>query len=875
MISTPWQTLDQKFTLVLTPNNRLTLHLGSLSTGNPSILPFSIWLTNLSKELPGITYLPPEPELFIWQDIIEKSSFNDALINISFLAEKSQEAWDFLVKNQITIEEVKALANNENQYAFIAWAEEFTRRKLEKNFVETASLATVITEALEKKEVNIIQKNIFLVGFDYLPPLWRSLCEILQKHDYQITEIDPQSNADIASPRVLSFSDSKEEILTMARWAKATIEKNPEINIGCIVPKLSFYQDEIKAILGEVFPDPSSYNISLGKPLGTYPLITAILKILSLGNKEYLELEEILLQTRLLETRLIASLLEDILRKSKKRKFTWKELFSLSSQNPSTSKNPDGLPQENPEKHVYANSLFFNELQNQMQFLLSNRHKKLPPSAWIQIFRDLIASSPLNSEEFQVVKRWNQLLDSFAEYDSIMPLLSYGEAVSSIKYLAMKTQFQPEQPKDAKLQILGALEAAGINFDKIWLLGMDEESWPAGAHPNQFLALHLQKKQIFGHASLEQEWQFAEKLTGRFLRSSSEIIVSYTNVDEERELQVSHFFRDSTKITSEELTLSPFQSRREAIYAKRNTIEALSTNAPPVAPDEKISGGERILSNQAACPFRAFAEHRLHAKELEEPEFGISKLTRGQLIHKILESIWRELNTQKKLIQLSDPELKNLVGTRTERALEAYSHKEEYSENMAFLENEFICLTRLITFWLGHEKLRPDFNIHSLETKTTLKLDELTLNLRIDRIDRLSDGSLVIIDYKTGKNIPGSEAYWRDWQDERPTSAQLPLYSLAINEAATGLLIGKINLNNMGFVGVTQHASEIKAVYDLEKLYKKDGFEHLTWLQVKKKWQETLTNLAKDFLSGKAEVNPKDGAKTCQMCHLAMLCRVE
>jgi len=864
--------MDPKSYITLTPNNRLAWHLCS-------VLPFSTWLVNLYKDAINrvSTVLTLEQELFIWQDIIEKSSFNNALINTSFLAEKSQEAWDFLIKNQISLEEAKTLANNENQYAFITWAEEFIRRKAEKKFVETTSLAAVIIKALETKKLSILQKNIFLVGFDYLPPLWRSLSETLQKYGYKVTEMDPESNKDFALPKVISFSDSKEEILTMARWAKATLEKDSKINIGCIVPKLSFYRDEIKAILAEVFPDTSSYNVSLGEPLGAYPLVSAAFKVVSLANKEYLKLEEVLELFRLPWTWHKSALFalahyEAILRKSKKCKFTWRELFALWPTNLYLD--------ENPEKHVYENSLFFNELQNQMQFLLSNRHKKLPPSAWVQIFHDfliktrLIASLPLNSEEFQVVKRWNQLLDDFAEYDSIMPLLSYGEAVSSIKYIAMKTPFQPEQPKDAKLQILGALEAAGINFDKIWLLGMDEESWPAGIRPNPLLALSLQKKTSFGHASLEQEWQFAEKLTKRFLRSANEVIVSFTNTDEERELKVSHFFRDSTKTTSEKLNLSPFQSRREAIYIKHNPIEALPEEAPKVTPDEKISGGERILSNQAACPFRAFAEHRLHAKELEKSEFGISKLMRGQLIHKILESIWRELNTQKKLIQLSYSELKNLVETHTERALEAYSRKEESLENMAFLENEFICLTRLIILWLGHEKLRPDFNIHSLETKAALKLDELTLNLRIDRIDHLSDGSLVIIDYKTGKNLPGSEAYWRDWHDERPTAAQLPLYSLAINEAATGLLIGKINLNNMGFVGITQNASEIPSVYDLEKLHKKDDIENLTWLQVKQKWQETLTNLAKDFLSGKADVNPKDGAKTCQTCHLAMLCRV-
>jgi ATP-dependent helicase/DNAse subunit B len=39
-------------------------------------------------------------------------------------------------------------------------------------------------------------------------------------------------------------------------------------------------------------------------------------------------------------------------------------------------------------------------------------------------------------------------------------------------------------------------------------------------------------------------------------------------------------------------------------------------------------------------------------------------------------------------------------------------------------------------------------------------------------------------------------------------------------------------------------------------------------------WKENIEQLARDFLSGHAEVDPSDYPKTCQYCGLESLCRI-
>jgi ATP-dependent helicase/DNAse subunit B len=40
-------------------------------------------------------------------------------------------------------------------------------------------------------------------------------------------------------------------------------------------------------------------------------------------------------------------------------------------------------------------------------------------------------------------------------------------------------------------------------------------------------------------------------------------------------------------------------------------------------------------------------------------------------------------------------------------------------------------------------------------------------------------------------------------------------------------------------------------------------------------WRDCIEQLARDFLDGKAEVNPREYPKTCEHCGLEALCRIQ
>jgi len=56
------------------------------------------------------------------------------------------------------------------------------------------------------------------------------------------------------------------------------------------------------------------------------------------------------------------------------------------------------------------------------------------------------------------------------------------------------------------------------------------------------------------------------------------------------------------------------------LFASKKLESFEDSKAPPSS--QAVRGGTRVLSDQAACPFRAFARWRLAAEELEEPAPG-------------------------------------------------------------------------------------------------------------------------------------------------------------------------------------------------------------------------------------------------------------
>jgi RecB family exonuclease len=135
----------------------------------------------------------------------------------------------------------------------------------------------------------------------------------------------------------------------------------------------------------------------------------------------------------------------------------------------------------------------------------------------------------------------------------------------------------------------------------------------------------------------------------------------------------------------------------------------------------------------------------------------------------------------------------------------------------------------------------------------------LAYKVRIDRIDRLEDGSRVLIDYKTGWVQP-------DWRGERPDNPQLPVYALLHRENLVAVAYGRVSAAECRFVPESARGDIFPGV----RASRLEGMA--SFAELVAAWERRVESLAEEFSRGAAQVAPKDTA--CRYCHLQGLCRV-
>ncbi|MEK7861728.1 MAG: hypothetical protein AAB295_00485, partial [Chloroflexota bacterium] len=87
-----------------------------------------------------------------------------------------------------------------------------------------------------------------------------------------------------------------------------------------------------------------------------------------------------------------------------------------------------------------------------------------------------------------------------AGLDAFTGALGYRDALARLARRAAETPFQPKRDP-APVQVMGLLEAVGLDFDHLWIAGLHDEIWPASPRPNPFLPALLQRRMRVPHAS--------------------------------------------------------------------------------------------------------------------------------------------------------------------------------------------------------------------------------------------------------------------------------------------------------------------------------------------------------------------------------------
>ncbi|CAN5335962.1 PD-(D/E)XK nuclease family protein [soil metagenome] len=872
-------------TLILTANRRQAAYLRSnydqwhLQQGHKAwtsltIFPYSSWITHrwqqacLTGQLKPYTLLSDFQAQILWEEIISASEVSNHLLNVAPTAKLVKEAWQNLQSWRAPISH-QAFSQTQESRSLQTWISTYLAVCEQRGFIDTAALTQQVISLLTANKL-VLETHIILLGFDEFNPQQQQLITLLRQHgcdvvSQQINDCCADSTCKVYR---LGLQNTAEELMLMARWAKNLIDQTISGRIACVIPNLNEIRPQVERCFNEVFaPDkllnphahPSElFNISAGMTMQEFPLLHTALLIIKLT------LQPILLTTwsTLLRSPFISAAETEMHARAKLE-------VKLRSYGETTLSLATLLTQSNRFCPQWQSSIM--KIKEQ----LDATPKQQKPSLWTQYFSDKLAlmgwpgERQVSSTEYQLLQRWQQLLLEFSALDNLLGEISFNKACSHLQRLLACSIFQPQSPQ-APVQVLGILEAAGLPFDHLWMMGMSDINWPSTARPNPFIPISLQRQLQMPHATAERELAIAKQLTHNFSQSAANVIFSYPLYVDDRQLRPSSLLSKFNEISLDDLQLPAYQSPTEILFTPCDIMETLLDEYGPVLlVDEKFRGGAAVLKYQAACPFRAFAKLRLGAQSLDEPTLGLNALERGTLLHRILEKLWQRLRNQTTLLNLADTELAEAINDSIKLAITEKQLLRPQTLTPRFLNIEQQRLAKLLLAWMKLEKSREAFDVIATELQQAIVIADLTLQVRIDRIDQLANGDYVILDYKTG------ETSIYAWLGERPDEPQLPLYCVG-SEFNTIVGLGfaqisakKISLKGLGHESAQQGIPGISSLYDL-----KENAPTLEWELLLLQWRQTLQILAEQFRNGYAKVDPKDSRTTCNECDLQSLCRV-
>ena len=808
----------------------------------PDILPLEAFLSRAWNDwiLSGAQADAPAlldslQEQYVWEQVIRDSPHGNTLLRIPETALQAMDAWKLVQAYRLPLD--GRFEASEDWSTFASWSRTFEKRCRSSNWIEQARLADFVAEKIRSGEITLAASR-YHAGFDDLTP------QQSEFFDATGAWLDMPAAATQSHQARWKFPDTTAELRAAAIWARSLLEQELEARIGIIVPNLMGLRPKVERIFRETLHPGNkngplhSFHLSLGPALAEYPLVHAALLMLefALGPLP-LPRAGMLLRSPFLagaETeRSGRALLDAKLRK--------KGLWDVTTMDLTD--------------HAAACPILERALRRFGKLRRKFQEEQLP-SAWSRDFSTLLEAlgwpgdRTLTSREHQILEAWLGLLSNLAALDLAAPAVNFAEALARLQDLAAVTPFQVEN-QDAPIEIMGVLEASGLRFDHLWITGLHDQALPAAVTPNPFIPISMQRERELPHASAEQELAFASQLFDRLLSSAPDIVLSYPETEGDQVLMPSPLASGGLWRAQPGLTRADDWIARIRADAP---IEELSDEiAPPLARETMQPGGASLFKDIAACPFRAYAKHRLGARELDDTDLGLSYKDRGSTVHKALELIWGELGSHARLMALTPAELQDVIARSVEVAVGRLSQGIGKKLEQRRLQT-------LLSEWLEIEKTRAPFAVLKPEEERLVNIGGVQVRTRVDRIDELSGGGEIILDYKTGQ-IKSTA-----WDTDRPDEPQLPLYCATRSRPISGAAFAVIRTGELAFRGIAENHATLP---DMKKMQIE---QPASFAEQVSEWRRVLERLAGAYCEGHAAVDPKPGA--CEYCELTALCRI-
>jgi len=858
----------------------------------PRTLTLGQWFADLGNEalIAGLDDLPNPLDTFseglLWEQVIA-SSLSDAaqLFDLGGMASAAAEA--LALQRNWMLPDSGAEVSSEGGL-FLRWRDAFLDRCKEIDSLDLGGWNERVICLLEKGFFSIPER-LKVVGFDRTTPLENRLFAALKARGAVVEFCSPSSvgkrvlhddavSAESGHTSAIALADSNAECAAVVAWAIEQMAKGTGRSIGIVAPDLANVREKLHHLLDDALVPESlrpgsgdqarPFNFSLGYNLAEQPLVRVALDLLSVATSR-----GVIEQTRLSGILLAGSWSAADSEADERARLdaAMRQELPCFTSGHALLRLAERLAQQGHE----LCPLTVDALRGLLE-MSSGGPNRRHASEWADHFRACLGAAgwpgerSLSSSEFQARAAFAEVLDGLAALDALLGPIGATDAVRRLNQICRQRIFQPETRGTPTIQVLGVLESAGLSFDALWVMGMNDDTWPPAPRPNPLLPATVQREAGSARSSAEVEFEFAQRVHSRLLFAAPEITFSYALADGNRIRRPSPLLEGMAQIASH--YSYPLTLASQLANAHSGACEAVDdTVAPPVAAGEVVGGGSSLLRAQAICPAWAFYQYRLGAQALKAPVEGFNPADRGTLVHATLEAFWTEVTGSNALQSLSSDERAAAISRAAIAGIAQFEKKSHQTFSPRIREIEAKRLERILGLWLDIEAKRTvPFTVVAKEEQRVIRVADIAVNVVIDRIDELDDGRRIVIDYKTGASID-----IKNWASQRITEPQVPIYAALAGEDVSAIAFAKVQLDKPAFVGVAKDSDMLPGVPgigdDKQKLFPPAAYP--SWTSVIQHWETRLQAIAQEIKVGHAPVLFSD-EKELQYCEVLPLLRL-
>jgi probable DNA repair protein len=852
----------------------------TLSQWLNGIIENAILLGELEVSRAPVAELNTMQESLLWEQSIAytlKQHEAADLFDTTGLAAAAMEANRYVTEWNLSVNHEQA---TEETRQFLLWRQRFQALCKQNNVLESVrymqwQIASVAEGA------GSLPRQIALAGFDRIHPQLKRLSQALQARGVDVG-IYALGLDQAQQLQQVAVDDQDAECRAAVAWVQQQWALQPQAKLAIVVPELAQLRAKLAALLDDVFHPqalapayaeiPRCYDFSLGLPLLQQPIIRTALDLLRLGWAKIP-----LLQSD------ISYLLHNPYWSSHSREADMRARLDARMRrdlplNFGLMRLKAFLEQATQGEHALAVEALQRDFMALWQAAQQASTRQLP-SAWAVTFFNALDAThwrgerSLSSHEYQATQSFKQIGQQLAQLDFLLGKISASEAIQRLTQLCQAQIFQPESKSQPALQVMGMLEAAAEPLDGVWVMGMNDHIWPPVARPNALISAELQRQAGTPNASSEVQAEFALSVQQRLIKSAPQLIFSYSLKDGERQLRPSPMLQGLPLAEQSPALVSTLAE--QLAYASQHDWQWLDDAlAPAVATGENVAGGTALLKAQAICPAWAFYQYRLGARRLEQPVNGLDVMERGDLVHQVLAKFWLGRDAQY-LNEMPIDLLRNTLRQIADAVLASFNQLKNEVFSAAFLGLEAERLVKLVSAWLIEvEMLRPQgFSVTACEQQYKTTIEDINITLVIDRIDTLEDGRLVLMDYKTGRQLD-----YKNWVEDQITEPQLPIYAAFLLQDAevAAVCFAKVRHAENAFAGIAASPDLVQGalVFDDKrgrKLFDENQFPD--WPSIIQHWKSRITATAQQLKAGDAAVRFGD-EKQLEYCEVLPLLRL-